>query len=285
MKCSKCGESVKDGDMFCHHCGNQVRGTTEKKPDITFAIISVVLGGLSFLFGALFFPISIIGLILGICQKEKTPLKTVGIVLNSIGLFISIIAFTLFISFIINVKNNVVENKKVQDFVEDIIEDNIDFDEDKFDALDDEDIESLLDKYSYLTEGSTAKEKDITGTWVYLNEKPYYLEFKDGVVYKYDGIIYTYDKKEPDKKAIGTYKEVNFTELNDSFKKVFDFINKGEFKKEGQLIEFVPYGPEEKSEYFVWAIDDDNDKVISALRINISNIDEGFNSYFAKMAD
>lgn len=276
MKCSKCGESVKDGDMFCHHCGNQVRGTTEKKPDITFAIISVVLGGLSFLFGALFFPISIIGLILGICQKEKTPLKTVGIVLNSIGLFISIIVFTLFISFIVNVKNNVVDNKNVHDFVEDIIEDNIDFDEDKFDALD----EDKWNKYESLREGAQGKEMNIEGTWRMLSSDNINITLKDGYLTSHNG------DNENNSEA-GKYEIVSF-ESNQLFNKELNILKKhfssNSLEENTYLMKYLSDGD---TEYALWVLtkhDDGIEAQIFSLEDIVDDFDNSFVSY-VKMAD
>lgn len=276
MKCSKCGESVKDGDMFCHHCGNQVRGTTEKKPDITFAIISVVLGGLSFLFGALFFPISIIGLILGICQKEKTPLKTVGIVLNSIGLFISIIVFTLFISFIVNVKNNVVDNKNVHDFVEDIIEDNIDFDEDKFDALD----EDKWNKYESLREGAQGKEMNIEGTWRMLSSDNINITLKDGY-------LTSHNEDNENNSESGKYEIVSF-ESNQLFNKELNILKKhfssNSLEENTYLMKYLSDGD---TEYALWVLtkhDDGIEAQIFSLEDIVDDFDNSFMSY-VKMAD
>lgn len=276
MKCSKCGESVKDGDMFCHHCGNQVRGTTEKKPDITFAIISVVLGGLSFLFGALFFPISIIGLILGICQKEKTPLKTVGIVLNSIGLFISIIVFTLFISFIVNVKNNVVDNKNVHDFVEDIIEDNIDFDEDKFDALD----EDKWNKYESLREGAQGKEMNIEGTWRMLSSDNINITLKDGY-------LTSHNEDNENNSESGKYEIVSF-ESNQLFNKELNILKKhfssNSLEENTYLMKYLSDGD---TEYALWVLtkhDDGIEAQIFSLEDIVDDFDNSFVSY-VKMAD
>lgn len=276
MKCSKCGESVKEGDMFCHHCGNQVRGTTEKKPDITFAIISVVLGGLSFLFGALFFPISIIGLILGICQKEKTPLKTVGIVLNSIGLFISIIVFVLFISFIVNVKNNVVDNKNVHDFVEDIIEDNIDFDEDKFDALD----EDKWNKYESLREGAQGKEMNIEGTWRMLSSDNINITLKDGY-------LTSHNEDNENNSESGKYEIVSF-ESNQLFNKELNILKKhfssNSLEENTYLMKYLSDGD---TEYALWVLtkhDDGIEAQIFSLEDIVDDFDNSFASY-VKMAD
>ena len=277
MKCSKCGNKVNDEDIFCKQCGNRVRGVTEKKQDNTLAIISCVLGGLSFLFGALFFPISIIGLILGICQKEKTPLKTIGIILNSIGLFISIIVVTLFISFVVNVKNNVVENKKVQDFVEDIIDDNIDFDEDKFDAID---IEDKWNKYESLREGAQGREMNIEGTWRMLSSDNINITLKDGY-------LTSHNEDNENNSESGKYEIVSF-ESNQLFNEELNILKKhfssNSLEENTYLMKYLSDGD---TEYALWVLtkhDDGIEAQIFSLEDIVDDFDNSFVSY-VKMAD
>ena len=74
MKCNNCGKETNGVDKYCRYCGSIVN-----RSDNTLAIISVVLGILSITVCVWLLPIGIIGLILGICQKEKSGIKTTGI--------------------------------------------------------------------------------------------------------------------------------------------------------------------------------------------------------------
>ena len=65
------------------------------------SIASIVLGCISIFGGFLFIVFPIIGLVLGLCEKEKSSAKTIGIVLNSIALGLAVLTGCL-IGLIIN---------------------------------------------------------------------------------------------------------------------------------------------------------------------------------------
>ena len=101
MYCSNCG-SKNYGNIYCTNCGNKLDNVNNKikqNEENGLRITSIVLGVLglfsclNFVFGFIF---SLVGLILGIYATKKGK-NTLGIVLNSIGLFLSIIIFCLFI--------------------------------------------------------------------------------------------------------------------------------------------------------------------------------------------
>ena len=104
MYCGKCGEKIMPNDEFCPKCGHKVPGAkeaiTEETPSNGAKTASIILGIIS-LVGVFFIilaPVSlilaIIGLILGI-KANKEVNNTAGIVLNSVGGFISLIITTI----------------------------------------------------------------------------------------------------------------------------------------------------------------------------------------------
>lgn len=153
MFCIKCGKEIKDGTKFCTNCGaevtaqkEKVKETKEKEDKLSYsqnqtiktttnptptttqststgeqdgkATASLVLGICSFVVFCLMFPLSIIGLILGLVSKEKSGKRTAGIILNSIALglsvVISILSFTTgFIEGFTEAYNNAQTNKPV----------------------------------------------------------------------------------------------------------------------------------------------------------------------------
>lgn len=110
MYCSNCG-TKNEGNKFCVKCGNKLNvvssnntndNVSVKKETSGLKTASIILGILGIV-GALvviFAPVSliltIIGLILGIVATKKVK-NVSGIVLNSVGLFLSIIMLGLFI--------------------------------------------------------------------------------------------------------------------------------------------------------------------------------------------
>lgn len=128
MYCKNCGVKLREGAKFCNECGTKVDvetttktsksnenntnttstlATTTTSNNVVMPInkskatASLVLGILSFIVGVLFFPLPIIGLVLGICQKEKCGEKTAGIILNAIALGLTVITWFFVIIFII----------------------------------------------------------------------------------------------------------------------------------------------------------------------------------------
>ncbi len=121
MYCKNCGIKLREGAKFCNECGTKVDSVTTNKKEnnvsttttenktsgVTVtpinkskATASLVLGILSFVLGVLFIPLPIVGLILGITQKDKCGEKTAGIILNAIALGLSIISWIFVFIFI-----------------------------------------------------------------------------------------------------------------------------------------------------------------------------------------
>ena len=95
MKCVKCNSNINKNEKFCSNCGNEVN-----KSDNTFAIVSIIVGVISFLGGFFFIPLPIIGLVLALKQKDKSTESIIGIIINSISLFFAIISLVIIISLI-----------------------------------------------------------------------------------------------------------------------------------------------------------------------------------------
>lgn len=127
MKCNYCGADNKEGSKFCASCGAELKEkkTTkseeikvekqevkEVKPEVKAepvkatnttkdgkATASLVLGICSLIIWCLTFPLSLIGLILGIASKERSGKRTAGIVINAIGLALSLCVLLFWIWF------------------------------------------------------------------------------------------------------------------------------------------------------------------------------------------
>ena len=138
MNCKVCGKELKKGAKFCTECGTKVTevvNTTEKiEPEVTVttttytpvnkgkAVASLVIGIISFFMGSLFLPLPIIGLALGLSQKEKCGEKTAGIIINAIMLVISIISWIFVIVFlVVAYKTDTYESREENDGSSDII--------------------------------------------------------------------------------------------------------------------------------------------------------------------
>ena len=118
MYCENCGKKLNENGNYCANCGEKINNLSilnEKNSESTenIRIASIVLGGLS-LGGALLFilaPVSfilgIIGLILAI-KSHRNGNNVVGIVLNAIGIFLSIIILGI-ISLMIRVTVNAIK--------------------------------------------------------------------------------------------------------------------------------------------------------------------------------
>ena len=172
MKCNHCGESVREGDKYCKSCGSQI---VKNNTDSSLAIASVIMGGLSILISTFFFPIAIIGLVLGICQKGKSSLKTIGIVLNSIGIAIALLVWIFIGSLFLNLFKGLINNADFNDFPERWISGES-FTEEEYNDW---------NEYINLREGALGKEKTIEGKWRILGDRNDSLELKDGVFHYY----------------------------------------------------------------------------------------------------
>lgn len=120
MKCPKCGNENENGSKFCTTCGERIEEVREditgvdtgisidNKPVVIKtdanaesdgkATASLVLGICGFVIFCLSFPLSLIGLILGLVSKERSGKRTAAIIINAIVLglsvLVSIYAFT-----------------------------------------------------------------------------------------------------------------------------------------------------------------------------------------------
>jgi phosphate/sulfate permease len=122
MYCSNCGKKLAKDVLYCPNCGEktteEVKGevisnepitkddnNSRRETSIVLGIIAIV-GVFLVIFAPISFVLSIIGLVIGIKANKNTN-NTIGIVLNSISLFLSAILcivivffFWLFVSII-----------------------------------------------------------------------------------------------------------------------------------------------------------------------------------------
>ena len=116
MYCDKCGNRLMGYEKYCSNCGhmignnddnneNKVTDNYNNKSTDGSRSTSIILGGLSLggVFLGIFAPVSlilsIIGFVLAI-RANKNANNTIGIVLNGISLFLSVI-ITAFIALVI----------------------------------------------------------------------------------------------------------------------------------------------------------------------------------------
>ena len=102
MKCNFCGTELKGYEKYCHNCGSKVNDevitvdefhkSTEgaRSGSIVLGIVSLV-GVFLFIFSPISLILSIIGLVLAIKSNNNVKNPT-GIILNSISLFLSVVA-------------------------------------------------------------------------------------------------------------------------------------------------------------------------------------------------
>lgn len=122
MYCIKCGNKLVGNELYCTKCGEKVNSNVEvtvnKKSNSSKKTASIVLGILSLagtfliIFAPIAFILSIIGLILAIIANKKED-NVMGIILNSIGLLISLflsVIIILFFSFAINTSYDAITN-------------------------------------------------------------------------------------------------------------------------------------------------------------------------------
>lgn len=126
MYCDRCGNRLMGYEKYCPNCGNII-GEKEEVKVVNDNVnkstegnrsTSIVLGGLSLggVFLGIFAPISlilsIIGLVLAI-KSNKNSKNTVGIVLNAIGLFLSVVItsiIALIIYFVVNTSSGIIDD-------------------------------------------------------------------------------------------------------------------------------------------------------------------------------
>ena len=114
MKCQKCGTENEKDNKFCITCGEKLEESIETEINVTNtgvkidgkpvvvstesdgkATASLVLGICAFVIFCLSFPLSVIGLILGLVSKERSGKRTAAIIINSIVLGLSLILFVI----------------------------------------------------------------------------------------------------------------------------------------------------------------------------------------------
>ena len=193
MFCKNCGKEIHEGDSFCRECGTKVDGTTTstvsntqttytgtQQPKKGQAIASLVIGICSFIFGWLFIPLPIIGIIVGATCKTKCSEKTVGIVLNSIALGIIVIVYLLIGTAVMSLIGLVEENCPDGSCIEQVIED----------EQTGEILESLRpwNLYKHLRTGEISHTNTLEGGWRYLGSAKEYYTFKDGEFYWYKDV-------------------------------------------------------------------------------------------------
>ena len=123
MYCYKCGTRLTGNEKFCFHCGTEVKTNININSNVKETngkkIASIVLGVISLvgvaivIFSPISLILSLIGLIIGIIASKDVS-NVPGIVINAIGLFISLI-FTIIIAFIIMIIVNVSNNVDIED--------------------------------------------------------------------------------------------------------------------------------------------------------------------------
>ena len=129
MYCDNCGTRLTGNENYCFNCGKMVNkvsnsnvdkvnistvnnsnnlNTGTKTASIVLGIISLV-GILLFIFSPISLILSLIGLILGI-KANRVSDNVAGIVINAIGLFLSLIITSIIIFLIyiaVNMGNNI----------------------------------------------------------------------------------------------------------------------------------------------------------------------------------
>ena len=272
MKCDKCGNEIKEGEVYCKICGNKIG-----MPNNTLAIISIVIGVMSIFLGTIFIPISIIGLIIGICQSDKSPLKTTGIVLNIVGFTIGLILWALIFSFIFNVGNTIIDDKTNNGFIDNTIETIKKFIGFEVDS-------KYWDEYKDERQGALGKEQTLTGLWKQLGETNNYYELTEDTICIYDDIENKNNSK------CGTYKILDFDEddspyLNNIKKRI---MNRGIIVIEINYInETIEETTQEKVD-LLWILTDHKEEGIEAKVIEDSEDDDESSSkpmIFVKMSD
>lgn len=90
--CSKCGKEINDEAVVCVHCGCSTADPGKNG--------TVVFDAPSFGYGLLGFLIPLVGLILFLCWKDKTPLRAKS---AGIGALVSVIIAVVFYVLVIAV--------------------------------------------------------------------------------------------------------------------------------------------------------------------------------------
>ena len=195
MYCKYCGNKLTSNSKYCNKCGKakEENATTTDTGEVGKgrAIASLVIGIISILFGYIFLPLPIIGLVMGCSYKGKCSEKTAGVILNVIGLILSIISLILTIIFSILLVTAIVNS----DVTDKIISGNIEV----------EDIGEWEEYSKYVIDSDILDHTiTLTGNWKELSTDRSYLIIKD------DEYIFFEDVNNMENNyQMGTYKRIN----------------------------------------------------------------------------
>lgn len=121
MYCVSCGTERRQNSAYCSNCGRKFevdtnissnnvdnKNTDNEVASIVLGVLGIA-GSILIVFAPVAFILSLIGLIVAIINKKKKR-STAGIVLSSIGLFLSIVVLTIIIIIFNIIVNTVVDN-------------------------------------------------------------------------------------------------------------------------------------------------------------------------------
>ena len=265
MKCSNCGNDISRGEKFCRVCGSKVSNNG-------LAIASVVLGILSITICILVLPVGIIGLVLGCVQKDKTSLRNTGIVLNVIGIVLSVLIWCGIAFLAIDVNKSLFSGTFLDNIVEKIKSNaNIHMENDDWETY-----ESIRKEVSH------GKEKTLIGTWRLLGDEIEYVEVKDETFCTFTDIETREDAD------CGTYKLANLIDENDIVNKYTNSL-KEIIEKNGvylMKVRFV-YDAEEENISLMWVLIDHKEEGIQAIVVNNTDEEDSddISASFIKIAD
>ena len=101
MYCSKCGNEIKEGEVFCSKCGKSTKAENHNVQREGSNVTGLVLGIISCLawyLPIIGFPVSIIGLVFSVRENKKPRPNSskftqaeVSMILNTVGLIVTVI--------------------------------------------------------------------------------------------------------------------------------------------------------------------------------------------------
>ena len=179
MYCKYCGNKLTNNSKFCNKCG---KPREEETPTTNIneqgkgrAIASLVIGIITILFGYIFLPLPIIGLVMATSYKGKCAEKTAGIILNTIGLVLSILSVIFTIIFSIFIFKAVVNGNITDNFI--------------IGDVEVEDIGEWEEYSKYVIETDELDTTtDMIGNWKELADERSYLIIKDNEYIYYEDI-------------------------------------------------------------------------------------------------